>query len=61
MLNNELYKYLISSWLSIQTPSIQPLWVIDWLLFNANSEMFQLYHAKNKLIFDEIKVSSALY
>ena len=23
----------------------------EWLLFNANSEIFQLYHGKNKLIF----------
>jgi hypothetical protein len=37
----------------------KPLWVIDWLLFNANSEMFQLYHVKNKLIFDEIKGESS--
>ena len=36
-------------------------WLIDWLLFNVNSEIFQLYHVKNKLIFYEIKMSSALY
>jgi hypothetical protein len=25
--------------------------VSEWLLFNANSAIFQLYHGKNKLIF----------
>jgi hypothetical protein len=24
----------------------------EWLLFNANSEIFQLYHGENKLIFN---------
>ena len=30
----------------------------EWLLFNANSAIFQLYHGKNKLIFqwdDEVR------
>jgi hypothetical protein len=31
-----------------------------WLLFNAKSEMFQLYHGKNKFIFNEM-TRSALY
>jgi hypothetical protein len=26
-------------------------WVNKWLLFNANSAIFQLYHGENKLIF----------
>ena len=26
--------------------------VSEWLLFNANSVIFQLYHGENKLIFD---------
>jgi len=30
-------------------------------LFNANSAIFQLYHGENKLIFDEMRMSSALY
>jgi hypothetical protein len=30
-------------------------WVSEWLLFNANSAIFQLYHGKNKLIFNEIR------
>ena len=32
-------------------------WVSEWLLFNANSAIFQLYHGENRLIFqwnDEI-------
>ena len=33
----------------------------EWLLFNANSAIFQLYHGKNKLIFDEMMMRSALY
>jgi hypothetical protein len=28
--------------------------VIEWLLFSANSAIFQLYHGENKLIFIEI-------
>jgi len=30
-------------------------------LFNANSAIFQLYHGKNKLIFDEMMMMSALF
>ena len=26
-------------------------WVSEWLLFNANSAILQLYHGENKLIF----------
>ena len=37
------------------------LWVSEWLLFNANSAIFQLYHDKNKLIFNEMMMRSALY
>ena len=35
-------------------------WVSEWLLFNTNSAMFQLYHGENKLIFNEIMMMSAL-
>jgi len=31
------------------------------LLFNANSAIFQLYHGKNKLIFNEMMMRSTLY
>ena len=36
-------------------------WVSEWLLFNANSVIFQLYHGENKLIFNEMIMQSALY
>ena len=35
--------------------------VNEWLLFNANSTIFLLYHDENKLIFNEIMMRSALY
>jgi hypothetical protein len=37
------------------------LLVSERLLFNANSVIFQLYHGKNKLIFNEMMMRSALY
>ena len=36
-------------------------WVSGWLLFSANSAIFQLYHGENKLFFNEMMVRSALY
>ena len=33
----------------------------EWLLFYANSAIFQLYHGENKLIFNEMMMRSALY
>jgi hypothetical protein len=36
-------------------------WVSEWLLFNANSAIFQLYHGENKLIFNEIMMRFVLY
>ena len=35
--------------------------VSEWLLFNTNSAIFQLYHGENKLIFNEMMIRSALY
>ena len=35
-------------------------WERDWLLFNTNSAIFQLYHGKIKLIFNKMMMS-ALY
>jgi hypothetical protein len=35
--------------------------VSEWLLVNANSAIFQLYHGENKLIFNEMMMRSALY
>ena len=34
--------------------------VSEWLLFNANSAIFQLYYGENKLIFNEMVERSAL-
>jgi hypothetical protein len=31
----------------------------EWLLFSANSAIFQLYHGENKLIFNEMMMRSA--
>ena len=36
-------------------------WESEWLLFNANSVIFQLYHGENKFIFNETMMRSALY
>jgi hypothetical protein len=33
----------------------------DWLLSNANSVIFQLYHGENRFIFNEMMMSSVLY
>jgi len=33
----------------------------EWLLFNANSAIFQLYHGENKLIFNEMMMRPALF
>ena len=35
-------------------------WVSEWLLFNVNSAIFQLYHGENKLIFNEMMMRSTL-
>jgi hypothetical protein len=34
-------------------------WVSEWLLFNANSVIFQLYYGENKLIINEMMMRSA--
>jgi hypothetical protein len=34
--------------------------VSEWLLFNANSAIFQLYHGENKLIFNEMMMTYGL-
>jgi hypothetical protein len=33
-------------------------WESEWLLFNANSAIFQLYHGENKLIFNDMMMRS---
>jgi hypothetical protein len=40
---------------------IQVKWVSEWLLFKAKSAIFQLYHGENKLIVNEMMMSSALF
>jgi hypothetical protein len=35
--------------------------VSEWLLFNANSAIFQLYYGENKLIINEMMMISALF
>jgi len=37
------------------------IWVSEWLLFNANSAIFQLFHGEIKLIFNEMMMKSALH
>ena len=34
--------------------------VSEWLLFSANSAIYQLYHGENWLIFNEMMMMSAL-
>ena len=33
----------------------------EWLLFDANSAIFQLYYGEYKLIYNEMNMRSALY
>jgi hypothetical protein len=40
---------------------IMTYWVSEWLLFNTNSEIFQLYHDKNKLVVNEMMMRFTLY
>jgi hypothetical protein len=35
--------------------------VNEWLLFNTNSAIFQLYHSKNKLIFNEMMMMRSTF
>jgi hypothetical protein len=37
------------------------IWASGWLLFNANSAIFQLYHVENKLIFKDMMMRSAFF
>jgi hypothetical protein len=40
---------------------IMLLGICEWLLFIANSVIYQLYHGENKLIVNEMIMRSALY
>jgi hypothetical protein len=52
-----LHDMICYVWLNMHDTS----WVSERLLFNANSAIFQLYHGKNKLIFNEMMMRSTLY
>ena len=47
--------------------SVHPYFLLNelkfkvWLLFNANSAIFQPYHGENKLIINEMMMRSVLY
>jgi deoxycytidine triphosphate deaminase len=49
---------MINIWVTIDCGYEQ---VSEWLLFNTNSAIFQLYHGENKLIFDEMMTMYTLY
>jgi hypothetical protein len=53
--------YIKKNWTTADTFYVFCVWVSEWLLFNANSAIFQLYHGKNKLIFNEMMMRSTLY
>jgi hypothetical protein len=42
--------------INIETHAHAKYWVSEWLLFNSNSAIFQLYHGENKLIFNEMMI-----
>jgi hypothetical protein len=52
--------YLFQLWNSYDA-RIPEQGVSQWFLLNASSAIFQLYHGKKKLIFNEIMIRSALY
>jgi hypothetical protein len=53
-----IYTYiLITKW---KIGGVMVYWVSEWLLFNANSGILQLYDDENKLIFNEMMMTSAL-
>jgi hypothetical protein len=54
-------KHYIFFFLNIQWRLQEVEWVSEWLLFNANSVIVQLYHGENKLIFNEMMMRSALF
>ena len=55
--NYKVCIYIFNKWTLASTshkPIIGKYWVSEWLLFNANSAIFQLYHCENTLIFNEM-------
>ena len=66
LLGNRLFFWGIKSqWtrraIHIMLKGIGVLIYRKWLLFNARSAIFKLYHGENKLIFNEMMMRSALY
>ena len=56
--------FFISSWVwrsSHNSFDILVVFMIEWLLFNDNSAIFQLCHGENNLIFNEMMKRSALF
>ena len=48
---------ILSSLPSSTNFTCQNKWVSEWLLFNANSAIFQLCHGENKISFNEMMIS----
>ena len=58
----KLYLYYNSSSSTNDYENKFSFWYLsEWLLLNANSAIFQLYHGENKLIFNEMMMRFALY
>ena len=57
-----IYNVLLMLWFIVISAMYNSIeWVIEWLLINANSVIFQLYHGENKLIFNDMMMRSTLY
>jgi hypothetical protein len=52
---HKIIKFILRNYILLEK------WVNEWLLFNANSSIFQLYHGENKLIFIEMMTMSAFF
>ena len=57
----KLFNFYYNQKSKMITTSSHSLTLSEWLLFNANSAIFQLYHDENKLVFNEIMMRSALF
>jgi hypothetical protein len=53
-INGDIMTSLFKLFVHDHTRPIHWIWVSEWLLFNANSAIFQLYHGENMLIFNEM-------
>ena len=61
MLSHKFYIFYATGEQTSLFLDLVSLWVSEWLLFNANSVIFQLYHGENNLIFNEMMMMSTLY